>query len=294
LVELGRTVDRVVGQAGDAVLDAAVVAFALWTVVYDVDLAADWSTSVLLGAWLSICALVALARAAAWWRDRRRDQHVATAPARRYRTRASARPWLWLVVASVAAMVTVVARSTSWPAAWSPAAAFAAASLVAHARTRGDDPSPPAAATSYAGSALAALVALGVGAVTPFTLWLSNDDVYYVNRSVWVAAHGAVPVRDTIFGNQVLPAMGGQRVPIASIEAFQGALAHAFGLAAPTVVYMLTPPIATTLAVWALWRLVRAWVPRRALLGLVVALVWVLWSTLTLTTEWNFHLVGMW
>ena len=291
--------DRVVGRAGDTLLDAAIVAFALWTLVYDIGLPSGAATGPLIVVWLALCgtsAVIAVALRVS--RGRRLGPADAGEPA-------TVDPrWLlaWGGVAVAAAVATVNLRTTSWPGAWLPPVAVVAAGVVVFTRGRASNPRHKAArvavaepeAPPYSGSLVAAIIALGTTVAPLFTRWLSTDDVYYVNRAVWVAAHGHIPLRDTIFGNQVLPAMRGQQVPVASVETLQGALAHVFGSAAPTAVYLVSAPIATFLATWALWRLVRAWVSRLALLSFVVALVFVIWSAITLTTVWNLHLVGMW
>ena len=81
----------------------------------------------------------------------------------------------------------------------------------------------------------AILAALGLGAVTLFTFYVDTDDALYVNRSSWVAEHGTIATRDTLYTDQRLDHLAGAGVPIQSIETLYGALAHAVGLSAGTV-----------------------------------------------------------
>jgi hypothetical protein len=106
------------------------------------------------------------------------------------------------------------------------------------------------------------------------TLRPNPDDLYYVNLSQWVAEHGSFPVRDTIFGDLTYPMSNWP--PLASYDAFTGALAHILGLRAGDVVYVVVPPVATVLAVLALWRLLRAWRVQHVALAVGFALLFLL------------------
>jgi hypothetical protein len=103
--------------------------------------------------------------------------------------------------------------------------------------------------------ALAWAVALAVLAM--FTRRPNPDDLYYVNLSQWVVDHGTFPLRDTIFSDQVFPMSSWP--PVASYDALMGVFARLAGVPAGSVVYVVVPPVATFLAVLALWRLLRAW-----------------------------------
>src|SRR5581483_5604036 len=95
-----------------------------------------------------------------------------------------------------------------------------------------------AVAASRPGTLLALGTALGLGAFSVFTLRSDPDDTFYVNRAVWVAQHGTIPTRDTMFSSQTLHALPGAGIPVQSIEAFQGAIAHVFSLAGGTAAYL--------------------------------------------------------
>ena len=119
-----------------------------------------------------------------------------------------------------------------------------------------------------------------------------TDDPYYVNRSVWVAEHGNAAKLDTMFSPEVLNSPYGGGVPIASIESLLGVIAHMTGLRAGTVTYLVATPVFTALSVWAIWRLVRRWAPRRALWVLVVAIAFLMLSGDSMLG--NFWIVRMW
>jgi hypothetical protein len=65
---------------------------------------------------------------------------------------------------------------------------------------------------------------------------------------------------------------------VASVEALQGAIAHALGLQAPTVAYLVFAPLLAAGFGWTTWRLIRLWAPRRALVAFLVAVVFVVVS----------------
>ena len=95
-----------------------------------------------------------------------------------------------------------------------------------------------------------------VGAVLAYlslrTVRVDADDVFYVNKAVYVAETGRIPLRYTIYSDQVLPALrGAGTASLQSIEVLQGAVAHLLGISAGTVVYLVTPPVMSFLAVWA-------------------------------------------
>ena len=67
-------------------------------------------------------------------------------------------------------------------------------------------------------------------------------------------------------------------IPTPSVEAAQGVLAHALGIQAPSVCYLLLVPFLGALAVWTTWRLIRQWARRRWALALAAALLFLLSS----------------
>lgn len=139
---------------------------------------------------------------------------------------------------------------------------------------------------------LAALLAVAVGVFVLFVLNQSRDDVFYVNRAAWVAERGTFPERDTMFGPLTYPTTYGAGLPIAALEEAYGTVARLLGLRAATVAYLLLNPLAAAAAVWATWRLVRAWAPRRHLLVLLVAVALPLTTGAALIGEFGY--VRLW
>jgi hypothetical protein len=137
---------------------------------------------------------------------------------------------------------------------------------------------PPVPPVSMIGTFVALVVAGSLGVFAVFIMHVDIDDTFYVNRASWVAQYGTIPIRDTLFTNEVLPAIRGAGVPVSSIETFQGAIGHALHLSGGTAVYLLTPSIAVFLAVWAVWRLIREWAARRQVLCMAVAVAYLLFG----------------
>ena len=132
----------------------------------------------------------------------------------------------------------------------------------------------------------------GCAVVSLFVHLTDTDDPYYVNRSVWVAEHGNAALRDTMFSPEVFNTPYGGGIPIASVEALLGVVAHMTGTRAGAVTYLVATPIGTALAVWALWRLARRWAPERALLVLLVAVAFLMLSGDSMLG--NFWIPRMW
>jgi hypothetical protein len=126
--------------------------------------------------------------------------------------------------------------------------------------------------------AVAALVSLATGVLSLFIFKSDADDAFYVNRAAWVAEHGTAALDDTMFGPGIYPQSFGGGLPTPSIEALQGVLASMLHVEAGTVAYLLYAPVLAAVFAWVTWRLVRAWAPRRHLLVLLVALLFVLAS----------------
>jgi len=119
---------------------------------------------------------------------------------------------------------------------------------------------------------------LAVGALSLFLVKYDADDAYYLNRAAWVAEHGTAALRDTMFGAGTFPNSFGGGLPTPGVEALQGVLAAMLGVEAGTVAYLVYTPVLAAAFVWVTWRLVRTWAPRRQLLVLLVAVLFVLAS----------------
>jgi Family of unknown function (DUF6077) len=260
-------------RVSDGVLDFVVLAFAAWTVVYHVCLLAGIGTlpAGIAGALI----LVPCGWAVVRFGDR---PGTANEPDREEwsltRTRRPAfllagQAALALIAAAVFAF-TSVDYSLSWLLFFVAALGGLALTLL-----RAEPRLPAGEDRTRWPSALTALGwGLGLAGLSLFLIRSSGDDAYYVHLSAWVAAHGDFPLRDTMFTDQALPAV--IYPPVASFEGLIGALAQLAGLQAATVTYYVVPPVASFLAVLAVWRCLRAWGTPFVAGGLSVAMAFLL------------------
>ncbi|KWV33665.1 DUF6077 domain-containing protein [Micromonospora rifamycinica] len=270
------------------VTDAAVLGFALWTVLYHVSFLFDLRPSVTFLGWIVGCVLLA---GLAGVRAVRRSRAATTTPGAPTASAGDTPPaggtgqprrWLLPVVAAgVVAAVTAGLAGTpagdvlSW---WIPAVAGAAAGvgvmLLTRRAWRADDAAPPGPPTPTAlQSGYALLISVGVAISSLYLARNTPDDVYYVGKTVWVAERDLVPTNDFLFTENVAPAMG-SLPPTPSIEVFDGALAHVLGIHGASATWYLALPVMAVLAVLALWRLTHRWAPRRPLLAFSVAVTY--------------------
>ncbi|WP_213453898.1 DUF6077 domain-containing protein [Rhizomonospora bruguierae] len=282
------------------VVDCAIAAAAVWTVAYHLGLAFGAPVRPLLAAWLVVTVPCAVALASARRRAGRgagstADQSEAGRSGEVERERVTSPSRVRAAVIVTAGVLAAVAGAAGL---WPMLVAFGALAVVAAVpwlRTagRGRPAEPPLEGrVPQWQEGVALLVAVGLGVLSVFIVRPDADDVFYVNRSVWVAEHGRLPVGDVLFGDggRILPGMA----PVSSIEAFAGSVARVVHLPAASVVWYLLPPAVTVLAVLALWQLVKAWAPRRPLAGLLLALVFLLWSGASAASFGSFHLVRAW
>ncbi len=258
-----------VSRAIDGTVDLAVLTFAIWTVLYHLALAVKLHTDLLLG-------LTALSVPPLAWLLIRPEHHpdhgseqgppAMDRPAQRgssVRTLAIA---VAIAPAIVSALLVQKWHTGRWWPAWTLGAlavAVAVAVVVVVSRVH-PSLTRSVVRVSPVGTLLALGSATGLGIFAIFTLRSDPDDTFYVNKAAWVAQHGTIAIRDTIFTDQKLSALRGPGAPVSSVETFQGAVAHLGGFAAGSAAYLLsTPALGTFLAVWAIWRLVRSWAPRR-------------------------------
>ncbi|WP_067803785.1 DUF6077 domain-containing protein [Actinomadura formosensis] len=299
------------GQAGgtratrlvDGVTDGAVLGFAAWTLLYHLGLLVHPPTWSLLVLWLLCgCALGALyAFRRGWWaRPLRPD---------RPRSAAKAPPRTLAVVAVVAGVAAGTCAGlhesgVPWWCAWAPGLMSIAASAAwllrrpeAHAGTPDGGPGAPAPAAGRDetrwGTPLALLTGAGFAVASLFIVNPDGDDAYFVSRSVATAATGEIPLKDVIFTPGTSGPIAGEP-PVSSIEVLAGAVARVLGIPAASFVWYLLLPLVTFLAIWALWRLVRAWAPRRAALCFAVGAAYLLWTGASAASLGSFHLLRMW
>ncbi|MEH1166231.1 DUF6077 domain-containing protein [Micromonospora sp. CPCC 205539] len=288
----GRTpvarVRALVAAAPTLLTDGAVVAFALWTVLYHAAFLGDLRPSVTFRIWLVACVLLA---GVALFRARRRSTAAPRGDAAGDGTpegdesAAGEHPGVdrrllvgVLVAAAVAATTAGVAGTgvaVPWviPAVAGLLAAAGGILLVRRVWLSGSPSAPAAPAPTAAQSAYALMVSVLVAISSFFLARNTPDDVYYVGRSVWIAERDLVPLNDFLFSENTLPAMGSQP-PIPSIEVFAGALARALGIHAASATWYVLLPILAVLAVLALWRLTHRWAPRRPVLAFTVAIAY--------------------
>lgn len=284
--------------ATDSLISFSVLAFAAWTLIYDLGLAANLRTTVLLGIWaVSIAAIITMmvrSRAAAGSRP-------AMGPAPETAAAAGPRPaWQRALTAAgvacgIGAGVAVGSYSLGMRWVWVPVLGLASAAATGillltgrEQRAAGRVPDE----VSPAGSVLAASVAAAAAIFSLYMVRPTPDDVYYLSRSVWTAQHGQIPVRDILFSNQVLRPVATE-VPISSIEVLDGALARVLGIQASTFTYEISLPVLTFIAVWAVWLLIRRWARGRYALCFAVAMVYVAWTGGGASFG-AFHLGTMW
>ncbi|WP_433357526.1 DUF6077 domain-containing protein [Micromonospora saelicesensis] len=277
-------VRALVAAAPVLITDGAVVAFALWTVLYHLAFLFGLAPSGTFLIWIGGC-LVGLG---GWlWRRRGRPSSAAgrvhqeavegAAPA-------YPRPLLALVlgagtIAAVTAGLTTVedgvGEGIPWwiPGGFGALAAAGAMFLVRRRWLATPAGVAPTAAATPLSSAYALIVAVLAAISGLFFARNSVDDAFFLGKSVWVAERDEVPLRDFLFTDGVAPAMNSQP-PVPSIEVFYGAFAHVFGLHAASATWYIVTPVMSVVAVLALWRLVQRWAPRRAALAFTVAVTY--------------------
>ncbi|KXK61014.1 hypothetical protein AWW66_15760 [Micromonospora rosaria] len=273
-------VRRFVAAVPRRITDAAVLAFALYTVLYHLAFPFGWAPSLTFRIWLTGCALLALLRlVVAGLRERTARRPAATVP--QDGTTVELTPparrgprWWWVLPAfgvGVAAAVTAGIGGTMpwwWPASLGLVASVAVALLARRSWLVAGPDGEPAPTVWQTGYVL--LVSAGVAVSSLYMARNTPDDVFYLGKSVWVAERDSVPVRDFLFTEEVLPGLSTQP-PISSIEVFAGALGRFLGLHAADATWFVLLPVLAVLAVLALWRLVHRWAPRRPMLAFTVA-----------------------
>jgi uncharacterized membrane protein YiaA len=98
------------------------------------------------------------------------------------------------------------------------------------------------------------VIAAGMALVASATLRPQSDDTNYLNLSTWIAERGTIPLRDTIYSNQVF-----ETKPLGSAwESMWGVFAHVTNMSAPTLLYVIAVPILTAISIFALDRGMRS------------------------------------
>jgi hypothetical protein len=147
---------------------------------------------------------------------------------------------------------------------------------------------------SWQADAFAAVVGLGLGAMSLFITRPNSDDAFYVNRAGATADLNRIPVRDVLFTDEVVGPTGAAGLPVDSFSALQGALARAVGVEGASIAYYVVPPALTFLAAWALWRLLRSWAPRNVVLCFALGSLYWLLSAQSGLMAGSIFLTRMW
>jgi hypothetical protein len=277
------------------VSDCAVVWFAVWTVAAYLGMLTDAPVTLLVALWLA-GAILATACLVIWRRRSGPEPRSTGPPADAAGALGRRRPWLiGLGVASgvIAAILAAATPHVSWSFA-ALAALVAVACAVAAGGFRSRASSVALDPGGRTGDFLAFGVALGFAALSLVIHQGSPDDVFYVNRATAVAQLGRIPVLDVIFTHEEFARAGGAGLPVDSYSALEGAVAHVLGVQAPSVAYYVFPPLFTFLAVWSLWRLLRAWTPQGALLCFAFGSVFWLFSAQVQLSSGSYFLTRIW
>ncbi|MEV7330479.1 DUF6077 domain-containing protein [Micromonospora sp. NPDC093244] len=264
--------------------DAAVVGFALWTLLYHLNLGLALRPSVVFIGWVVLLPVVAYVT----WKLRQRDEVVrpaddepASAPAEPPvdRTALLRRYALPLGSALGAALFASLGTGTVtwWLAIGLGLVSVISAWLAVSRRGAAVDRGTAAASrgTTPAQGWVVLVVSLAAAYFATLIARVSLDDVFYVGKSVWVAERDEIPFRDFLFTEGVLPA-GSANPPLPSFEVFIGAMARVLHVHAASATWYLLLPVLAVFAIFALWRLVQRWAPRRPLVAFGVAAAYIL------------------
>lgn len=283
----------------DSLMAAAVGAFAWWTVLREAILVTGGSTTPFVIAWLVSTPLVMVPIAR--WNRRASAQPVLHAssvgPAGPLdglmRTNHTALVAI-LTCAGGAGVVLAAAKGFAFYLGW--LLGLLALGLVGREiriRGRADDTAarlaeapvttpPIGTGTGTSGrwrrleDGVAAILAVGIAVGSLFAVQTSSDDVYYVNTATWIAEHGHIPLRDTMYGPEVYPSAYGGGFPLRSIETLFGALARLVHLQAGTVAYLIAAPVCTFALVWVLWQLASVCLRRHAFPAFLLSVAFIL------------------
>ena len=137
---------------------------------------------------------------------------------------------------------------------------------------------------------LAVLFAVG----SAITRRSDADDVFLVNRALWVAQHdGAFATRDTLFAEQVFPATRPD-FPTTAFEPFVGLLSAWTRIPTATMFYLVIGPAIAGLSIYAMWRLAASVGARSAVAATWAAAVFLVLDGRSHAGLGNFSFVRSW
>ena len=288
------------GVALDFVSDWAVLCFASWTLIAYVGMITAADVDFLTPLWLLTTPLLAaflLVLRRRTTREETEADEPPSAPAESATEEKGRNRRTLFVIALVAGLVTAALAAhpgrLPWTVVWIPAFVAAAAAVLAD-KLRSRSPAILLGTVGWPAHAFAAGVGLFFGLLSLFTARGNADDTFYVNRATAVHDLGHIPVLDVIFTHEEVARAGGAGLPVDSYSALQGAAARLIGVEAPSVSYFLFPPVFTFLATWAVWRLIRMWTPRNAVLCFVLGSVFWVWSAQYPLTSGSYFLARIW
>ncbi len=269
-------------RAMDGLLECGAFAFAAWTLFYELALVTQWSLWWPARVWIAgVVGFVAWRAFAALRRGPERRGAVSEeAPPDEEPNVRWSQVGLFLAAAAVLVVLSALDQALGvYPVVLAMLILLVAVCVQGRFGARRSQMAVPAPRrVPQSAHAVAALVCLGLALLASALRGSSGDDVYYLNRAAWVADRGTPTLHDTVFSSGHLPTTYGNALPLASIEAWQGAMAHVLHIAAPSFVFLVTVPVLAAASGWATWRLVRTWAPRRAALVFVVAILFTLFS----------------
>jgi hypothetical protein len=285
------------GSALDLVSDWALLAFAAWTILAYLGMSADIRVSVLTPIWLAASLVLGLVLLRVATRSRPASLPVTESAERSGGLLAGRKQSLLLGGAFAAGVAFAILAGTKpdvpWAVTWLPAFVSIVLAFVALSPYSGSD-APADEAPGALGHVVAALTAVGFGIMSLFINRPSADDVFYVNRATATAGLDQIPVRDVLVTNEQVAPASGVGLPVDAFSALQGAAGRLLDVHAASVSYYVVPVVFTFLATWALWRLLRAWAPRRATACFAVGCVFLLLSAQDFLTPGSFFLSRMW
>jgi uncharacterized membrane protein YiaA len=134
------------------------------------------------------------------------------------------------------------------------------------------------------------LIAAGMALVASVTLRPQSDDTNYLNLSTWIAERGTMPLRDTIYSDQVF-----ETRPLGSAwESMWGVFAHITNISAPTLLYVVAVPILTAISIFALDRGMRSMHVRHTNFGLAIVSLFLILDGANIFSFGVFHGARIW